>query len=106
MGSSGASSGGPPPLTTQSGTSYTLAAADANSVIDLTNSSAVTVTVPPSSSVAWATNTIINLCCQGAGGVTIAQGSGVTVNNNANALTQWEEASLRYDGNNVWVRAG
>lgn len=61
----------------QSGTSYTLVAADAqNKWVTASNASAITVTVPPS---VFATGNIVNLQQIGAGQVTFAQGAGVTI---------------------------
>lgn len=70
-------------INTQSGTTYTLALTDAGNVIDCTNASAFTVTVPPNSSVAFAIGSQIEVMQGGAGKVTLAQGSGVTINSQA-----------------------
>ena len=64
----------------QTGTTYTFALADANNtVVSLTNASAITATVPPNSSVAYPVGTILNFSANGAGQVTFSQGSGVTI---------------------------
>jgi hypothetical protein len=61
----------------QTGTTYTLVAADAaNKWVTASNASAITVTVPPS---VFSTGNIINLQQIGAGQVTFAQGAGVTI---------------------------
>ena len=61
----------------QTGTTYTLVAADAaNKLVTLSNASAITVTVPPS---VFSTGNIINLQQIGAGQVTFSQGAGVTI---------------------------
>jgi hypothetical protein len=61
----------------QTGTTYTLVAADAaNKWVTASNASAITITVPPS--VFTAGNTI-NVQQIGAGQVTFAQGAGVTI---------------------------
>lgn len=65
-----------PTLSSTSGTTYTLAATDANNVVTTTSTSGVTVTVPPSVYVA---GDIITVVQTGAGQVTFAQGSGVTI---------------------------
>lgn len=65
-----------PTLATTSGTTYTLAATDANNVVTTTNASGVTVTVPPSVFVAGDVITVVQ---NAAGQVTFAQGSGVTI---------------------------
>jgi hypothetical protein len=61
----------------QTGTTYTLVAADAqNKWVTASNASAITVTVPPS---VFSIGNIINLQQIGAGQVTFAQGAGVTI---------------------------
>jgi hypothetical protein len=65
-------------INTQSGTTYTLVATDADSkIIPFTSSSAVTVTVPPS---VFSAGQQINLTRYGTGSVTVEGGFGVTVN--------------------------
>jgi hypothetical protein len=66
-------------LNAQTGTTYTLALTDAGNVCEFSNASAVTVTVPPNSSVAFPVGTQIDVMAGGAGKVTFAQGSGVTI---------------------------
>lgn len=65
-----------PSLNAQTGTTYTLVATDASKVVTATNSSAITITVPPATYVAGDIITVIN---SGAGLVTFAAGSGVTI---------------------------
>ena len=60
----------------QTGTTYTLVAADLGKLVTLSNASAITLTVPPSVFVA---GNIINIQQIGAGQVTFAQGAGVTI---------------------------
>lgn len=60
----------------QTGTTYTLAASDVAKWVTCSNASGITVTVPPS---VFSTGNIINLQQIGAGQVTFAQGSGVTI---------------------------
>jgi hypothetical protein len=65
-------------INTQSGTTYTLVAADADSkMVQFTSSSSVTVTVP---SATFTAGQQINLTRYGTGSVTIQGGAGVTVN--------------------------
>jgi hypothetical protein len=65
-------------INTQSGTTYTIVAADADSkMVQFTSSSSVTVTVPPAT---FTAGQQINLTRYGTGSVTIQGGSGVTVN--------------------------
>ena len=91
---------------TQTGTTYTTVLGDAGKVVRCTNASAVTVTIPPNSSVAYPTDTVLSVYSGGAGGVTIAPGSGVTIRNNSSGLTQYGECSLRKDATDEWVRIG
>lgn len=67
-------------LNAQTGTTYTLLLTDQSKSVRLTNASPVTMTVPPNSGVAFPIGTTIRLIQGGAGLVTVAQGSGVTVN--------------------------
>jgi hypothetical protein len=60
----------------QTGTTYTLVAADLGKIVTLSNASGITLTVPPS---VFATGNIINIQQIGAGQVTLAQGAGVTI---------------------------
>jgi hypothetical protein len=61
----------------QTGTTYTLVAADAqNKLVTTSNASAVTVTVPPS---VFTTGNVINVQSIGVGLTSFAQGAGVTI---------------------------
>lgn len=61
----------------QTGTTYTLVSADAeNKLVTLSNANPITLTVPPS---VFTTGQQINIAQLGAGQVTLAQGSGVTI---------------------------
>lgn len=61
------------------GTAYTTAIEDANSVIETSSGSSVNVTIPPNASVAYPIGTRLTVVRGGDGGVTILEGSGVTV---------------------------
>lgn len=64
-------------LNAQTGTTYTLVAADASyKLVTASNAAAITVTVPPS---VFTAGDVINLQQIGAGQVTFAQGAGVTI---------------------------
>jgi hypothetical protein len=99
-----------PPLVTnaQSGTTYTTVLSDAGKLVELNNASAITLTVPPSSSVAYNTGTQIQILQTGAGQVTVVGGSGVTVNATPGLKlrAQWSTATLIYRGSNNWVLLG
>src|ERR1051325_210965 len=66
------------PTTTQAG-SYTLALADAGTVIESTSGSPATFAVPPNSLVAFPVGTVVEVVQYGTGQVTIAAGAGVTL---------------------------
>lgn len=66
-------------INAQTGTSYTLALADAGGVVTLNNAAAVTLTVPPNSSVAFPVGAFVDFAQLGAGQVTFAPGAGVTL---------------------------
>ena len=92
----------------QTGTTYTLVLADAGKLVTLNNGSAITMTVPPNSSVAFPIGTRIALLQLGAGQVTVAQGSGVTVNT-AETLKlndQYAAAELLKTATDTWVLFG
>ena len=92
----------------QTGTSYTLALTDEGKLVTLSNASAITLTVPPNSSVAFDVGTYIDLAQIGAGQVTVAQGSGVTVNATPGLKfrAQYAGATLRKTGTNTWLLFG
>lgn len=75
-GATGTAGGGISGFNAQTGTTYTLVAGDVNKLVTASNASAITVTVPPS---VYSANDVINLAQIGAGQVTFAQGSGVTI---------------------------
>jgi hypothetical protein len=73
-----------------------------------TSASAVNVTVPPNSSVAFPVGTVIELCQYGAGQITIVAGAGVTLRTASSLTTrvQYSGASLRKRATNEWVVGG
>lgn len=93
----------------QTGTAYTLVATDAGGLLTMNNSSASTVTIPPNSSVAFATGTVVTVIQLGAGQVSIAGGSGVTVHSkdsNLNMDAQYTAVGLYKVGTDTWVAIG
>jgi hypothetical protein len=95
------------PINNQSG-GYTFALTDQGTMVRSTSSSAQTFTVPPNSSVAFPTGTII-MCCQGGSGqLTIAAGSGVTIETEAGLKINARHgvASLYKRTTNTWVAFG
>lgn len=100
---------GDPTLTINAQTaSYTLVLSDASKLVEVSNASANTVTIPLNSSVAFATGTQINILQTGAGQTTIAGTSGVTVNATPGLKlrAQWSAATLIKRATDTWVVVG
>lgn len=99
-----------PPVISETTTSRTLALSDAQGYIRTTNGSAVTITVPPQSSIAWAANAEIHIEQGGVGQITIAAGSGVTINRvgstNAKTKGQYAVLSLKRVAADTWTLFG
>ena len=95
-------------INTQTGTTYTTVAADASKLITLNNGSAITLTIPPNSSVAYEVGTKIDLAQIGAGQVTVAAGAGVTVNATPTLKlrAQYSGASCIQYAADTWILAG
>jgi hypothetical protein len=91
----------------QTGTSYTFVLADAGKLVEFNNASAITVTVPTNSSVAYPVGTQINLLQTGAGQVTVSAGS-TTVNGTPGLKlrAQWSSATLIKRATDTWVLVG
>lgn len=92
----------------QTGTTYTLVLTDEGKLVTLSNASAITMTVPPNSSVAFDIGTYIDLAQIGAGQVTVAPGSGVTVNATPGLKfrARYAGATLRKTGTDTWLMFG
>jgi len=94
----------------QSGTSYTLALSDDGGIVELSNSSAITLTIPLNSSVAFPIGAQIQIVQTGGGQVTVSPTSGVTLNYTPGAKTraQWSFATLikRSGGTDNWLLVG
>jgi hypothetical protein len=92
----------------QGGTSYTLASSDDGILVECSNSTGTALTVPPNSSVPFATGTQIQILQTGAGQITVTPGSGVTVNATPGLRTraQWSFATLIKRATDVWVLVG
>ena len=96
-------------INAQTGTTYTFVIGDANNtLVTASNASAITVTVPPNSSVAYPVGAILQLAQSGAGQVTIAAGSGVTINYTPGLKlrAQYSVASLVQTATNTWLLSG
>jgi hypothetical protein len=92
----------------QTSTTYTTVLADQGKLVELSNASSITLTVPLNSSVAYPTGTQINLLQTGAGQVTVAGAGGVTVNATPGLKlrAQWSSATLIKRGTDTWVLVG
>jgi hypothetical protein len=96
----------------QTGTTYTTVLNDTKKMVTLSNASAITVTLPPSSSVAYPVGSKIDFIQKGAGQVTFAQGSGVTIRSVGATATapklrvQYSGATAWYEGSDVWYIVG
>ena len=73
-------------INAQTGTTYTTVLADDGKLITCSNASAIALTIPPNSSVAYGIGTQINIAQLGAGQVTITAGAGVTLNSSGTKL--------------------
>jgi hypothetical protein len=93
---------------TQSGTTYTLVLGDAGDYIQTTSTTAVTITVPPQSSVTWAADTEIYFEQNNTGQITIAAGSGVTINSSETlkSFARYSVIALKRVAENVWTLTG
>lgn len=88
---------------------YTLVRTDNGRVIEVNSASAVTVTVPPNSSVAFEIGSVVNVYAASTGVVTIAAGAGVTIRTPTGQFVvadEYGEVSLRKRGTDEWVLAG
>lgn len=94
---------------TDSTTAWTLALADNYNYMRASNASAITITVPPNSSVAFPIGSTILIEQTGAGAVTITNGSGVTLNaanSNLSTSAQYEVLQLVKVATDVWTVIG
>ena len=95
-------------INAQTGTTYTTVLADQSKLVTLNNASAITLTIPANSSVAYPIGTQIDLSQFGAGQVTVAGAGGVTVNS-ASGLklkSQYSSASCIKVGTDTWLLVG
>ena len=89
--------------------SYTLVLGDADKLVEMNVATANNLTVPPNSSVAFATGTQILLAQYGAGQTTIVAGSGVTIRSNGAKLklnVQYSGATLIKIDTDEWYLFG
>ena len=96
-------------LNAQTGTSYTLVIGDNYGMVTLSNANAITLTVPPNSSVAFPVGANITIVQTGAGQVTVSPGSGVTIYAAGSATklrVQYSAATLIKTATNTWILVG
>jgi len=93
----------------ETGTTYTLIAANLNQLVTLNNASAITLTVPPS---VFSAGDVINIAQIGAGQVTLSQGAGVTINSTGATATapklraRYSAASIICTASNTFLVVG
>ena len=99
-------------INTQTGTSYTLVIADDTSLVTLANASAIALTIPLNSSVAFPIGACVDIVQFGAGQVTVSGASGVTVvstgGTSATPKTRVQNSAitLRKLGTDSWIAIG
>lgn len=95
-------------INAQTGTAYTLRLSDAGNFVTMTNAAASTLTVPPNSSVAFPTGTIIEGAQLGAGQVTLTPGAGVTINGTPGlkVAAQYGSFALLKTATDTWLALG
>lgn len=93
----------------QTGTTYTFVLTDHGKLVTGSNASAITWTVPPNSSVAFAVNDRIDIAQTGAGQISIAAGAGVTIRSSGSKLKltgQYSGAGLTKLATDEWLLIG
>jgi hypothetical protein len=96
-------------LNAQTGTTYTAVLADDGKLVTCDNASAIALTIPPNSSVAFGIGTQINVMQLGAGVVTITAGAGVTLRSQGTKLKtngQYSVATCVKIATDTWVVVG
>ena len=88
--------------------SYTLVLADKDKIVEISNASANTLTVPLNATVAYPVGTQINIIQTGAGQTTVTATGGVTINSTPGLKirSQWSSATLIKRATNTWVLVG
>jgi hypothetical protein len=88
--------------------SYTLVASDRGKLVEMSGSSANTLTVPLHATIPYPTGTQIDILQVGTGQTTVAGAAGVTINGTPGLKirAQWGGATLIKRGENIWVLIG
>ena len=97
-------------INAQTGTTYTPVLADAdNTLLQLTNASAIALTIPPNAAVAFPVGTVLQWLQNGAGIVTAGPGAGVTLRARGGLLAsagQYAMVSATKIATDEWVVTG
>jgi hypothetical protein len=95
-------------ITNAQAASYTLVLADKDKLVEISNGSANTLTVPLNSSVAFPIGTQITILQTGTGATTLTATGGVTINATPGLIlrAQWSSATLIKRAENTWVALG
>ena len=96
-------------LNAQTGTTYTTVLTDDGKLVTCDNASAIALTIPPNSSVAYGIGSQINIMQLGAGQVTITAGAGVTLRSAGSKLktnAQYAVATCCKIATDTWVVVG
>jgi hypothetical protein len=95
-------------ITNAQAASYTLVLADKDKLVEVSNASANTLTVPLNSSVAFPVGTQITILQTGAGATTITATGGVTINATPGLKlrAQWSSVTLIKRATDTWVALG
>lgn len=106
---SGSAGGSAISIVTETNTTRTAILSDNNSLIDCTNNSGCTITIPPQSSVAWTTGAIIYAQQSGTLQVSFAAGSGVTFDPDTDSNKTRAKGSIiamQRKASDVWTSVG
>lgn len=101
--------GQPQGVNAQTGTTYTLVAADAGKRVTLSNAAAITLTLPQDSDATIALGTYVDLIQLGAGQVTVVAGSGATLRTSgltAKCRAQYSRVGVQKILANTWSLFG
>ena len=96
-------------INAQTGTTYTTVLADDGKLITCSNASAISVTIPPNSSVAYGVGTQLNFAQLSTGQVTLVAGAGVTLNSSGAKLKlkdQYSVGTCVKTDTNTWFVVG
>lgn len=87
-------------------TSYTLAATDTGKLVTFDGTATATLTVPTEASVAFTAGAAVAVAQLGAGTVTLAASSGVTINTSGSSIAQYGAMQLYYLDSDEWLVVG